>query len=143
MTHALSGFLDAFVARLRAELAGVQVVDGPPVEYARREIVAVGITTEDASVEANTADAGLRARRESIDVINLIRSASGDVDLVPHRRRAYELLDQFDGLLRTDPTVGGVVPRARLISHVYTPVRTQDGVAVYLEPRVRVDAFPS
>lgn len=141
--HALPGFLTELTTQLGTALDGVQVVDGPPVKYIRAECVAVGITTEDASVESSTAQAGLRASRETVDVINLIRVWSGNSDLTPLRTRAYALLDAIDQHLRTDPTVAGTVAYARLIGHVYTPARTDEGVGVFLEPRIRVDAFPS
>lgn len=141
--HALPAFLGTLAERLTVDLGGVQVVDGPPVQYIRNECVAVGITTEDASVESSTAQAGLRASRETVDVINLIRVWSGNSDLAPLRGRAYQLLDAIDQHLRSDPTVDGTVAYARLIGHVYTPARTEEGVGVFLEPRIRVDAFPS
>lgn len=141
--HALPAFLETLTASLTAALGGVQVVDGPPVKYIRAECVAVGITTEDASVESTTAQAGLRASRESVDVINLIRVWSGNSDLTPLRVRAYQLLDVVDQQLRADPTVADTVAYARLIGHVYTPARTEEGVGVFLEPRIRVDAFLS
>lgn len=141
--HAIPGFLAALTADLAATLVGVQVVDGPPVSYIRSECVAVGITTEDASVESGTAQAGLRASRETIDVINLVRVWSGNTDLGPLRDRAYQLLDAVDAHLRADPSVSGAVAFARLVGHVYTPVRNEDGCGVFLEPRIRVDAFPT
>lgn len=141
--HALPGFLAALTSHLQSTLGGVQVVDGPPITYIRAECVAIGITTEDASVESTTARAGLRATRETIDVINLIRVWSGNTDLAPLRARAYELLDAIDEQLRLDPTVAGTVTHARLVGHVYAPARTEDGVGVFLEPRIRIDAFPS
>lgn len=141
--QALPGFLDTLTGHLTAALDGVQVVDGPPVTYIRNECVAVGITTEDASVESTTAQAGLRATRDTTDVINLVRVWSGNTDLAPVRDRAYVLLDTVDTYLRSDPTVGGTVGWARLVGCVYTPVRNDDGVGVFLEPRIRVAAFPS
>lgn len=141
--QALPLFLSTLTADLADTLGGVQVVDGPPTSYIRSECVAIGITTEDASVESSTAQAGLRATRETIDVINLVRVWSGNTDLAPLRTRAYALLDTIDQQLRADPTVGGTVALARLVGCVYTPVRNEDGVGVFLEPRIRVAAFPS
>lgn len=139
----LPAFLDALQPRLAARLAGVQVVDGPPLAYVQADVVALGITTEDNTVDSSVDGAGLRARREQVDVVNLIRSWSGDPNLAARRNRAFELLDAVDAELRADPTVGGSCARARLAGHTYSAARDEKGTGCFVEFRVRVDAFPS
>lgn len=141
---ALPGFLTAVVASLVAApaLSGVQVVDGPPVESTTaREVVAVGISTVDVSVESNLTDAGLGSRRDGIDVPCMVRVWSGDAALPPLRDRAFALLAAVEAVLAADRTVGGTVTRARVMSLVYNPIRGPEGTAVELEFPIRVDAF--
>ena len=141
----LPGFITALVAALEAApaLSGVQVIDGPPVKYARQDAVAVGLTTEDLSVESTTGDAGLVARREQVDVNCLARSWSGDDDLTARRGRVFSIIEAVGAVLAADPTVGGTVTRARLAGLVYSAARTGEGTGCMVEFRVRVDAFTS
>lgn len=140
---AIPAFLDALVPKLTAApgMGDVQVVDGPPIDYLRPDVIAVGVSTEDLSVESETADAGLRARRERVDVTCLARSWTGDADLAPRRVRAFAMVTAVETVLADDPTVGGSVTRARLTSAVYTPVRNREGVGAFVEFRIQVDAF--
>ena len=138
---ALPAFLTALSAGLTSGMAGVQVVDGPPTEYARPEIVAVGISAQDVAVESSSADAGLSSRREGIDVPCMVRVWSGNANLPVLRERAFVLLGAVEAVLSADRTVAGTVTRARVNSYVYNPIRGPEGTAVEIEFRIRVDAF--
>jgi hypothetical protein len=140
----LPEFLTALAAALDAApgLSGVQVIDGPPVEYTKPDAVAVGLTTEDTSVESNLSNAGLgQPRREACDVNCLARSWSGNDDLPARRARVFSIIEGVAAVLEADPTVGGTVTRARVSGLVYSAARTGEGTGCFVEFRIRVDAF--
>lgn len=139
----MPAFLSALTAALAAspDLSGAQVIDGPPVEYVRPDAVAVGLTTEDLSVESSRVDAGLGKRREAADVNCLARSWTGNDDLPAARGRAYALIAAVAAALAADPTVGGTVVRARIGRQVYSAARTREGTGAFVEFQIRFDAF--
>ena len=140
---ALPAFLTELVDRLTAwpALADTQVVDGPPLDWARAKLLAVGISMQDLTVESSTADAGLGSRREQADVTCLARSASGDSALAPRRAEAFAIVAEVEAALASDRKMGGTVNRARLVDSIYTPARTSQGTAAEVEFRIRVDAY--
>lgn len=141
---AVPDFLDALYSAARSSplLSGWQVVDGPPLEYTRPDVIVLGASTEDLTVEAAKSDAGLgRDRRERSDVTCVARSSTGDAEMSPRRRRAFDGVAAVSALLAQDGTVGDSVTRARVVSAVYTAVRSPQGTAAYVEFGIRLDAF--
>jgi hypothetical protein len=141
---ALPEFLSALTAALDGApgMSGVQVIDGPPVEYTRPDAVAVGLTTEDTSVESGLSNAGLgQPRREGCDVNCLARSWSGNDDLPARRARVFSMIEAVSAVLVADPTVDGTVTRARVSSLVYSAARTGEGTGAFVEFRIRFDAY--
>lgn len=141
---AIPGFLDALVPLLKAApaLAGWIVVDGPALENTSRpDVLAVGISTEDLSVETEKTDVGLGPRRERADVTCMALSWTGDAALAPRRAQAFAAMSAVEDVLRADPTVTGTVTRARVMGAVYTPGRDAKGCGASVEFRIRVDAF--
>lgn len=139
----LPGFLSGLTAALKdsPDLADAQVIDGPPTKYLKRDVIAVGLTTEDLAVETGKTDAGLGNRHEQADVNCLARSWSGNDDLPARRDHAFALVDAVAAVLAADPTVGGTVVRARVAGLVYSALRSGEGTGALIEFRVRFDAF--
>ena len=138
-TSAVPAAIDALLAILRAapELAGVQIVDGPPVDdQSDADQLFVGYQPgegEGASMVQDFAYAGAR-RREENGVINCwIDCWSGDADIRPRRQRAFELLAVVEDALRaTDivpeaPTLGGTVQWSQLAGGSLRQVQTDQG----------------
>ena len=143
MSAPVPAALDAIVSALAAvpELSGVQVVDGPSLEWAQGDRIEVGSAADGPAAEAVEGPAGLGSRRSAVDVYCVAVSWTGDVAVKPRRDRAYQILDAVRGELRRDQTLSGRVARAQLVSDSYVADQTGQGLLVAVEFTVRVDAF--
>lgn len=123
--------LDALVAMGRRALPRVQVVDGPPTVDIVGDVIAVGITPNDpADVEAVEDIRGLAVVGESFTVACVARSWSGNDSVKAQRDRTYALLAPVKAALQADPTLGGVVLRARFAGSSYMPWRSEQNQLV-------------
>lgn len=124
--------VDALVAVLRAAptLSGVRVFDGPEAVWPDAELVAVGLSPEDLTVTSTRTPRGLRATRDSADVICLARSWAGDTLVKPRRDRAFALYDAVVALVEADPTLGGACSHSEVTGAAYMPAQTRTGVVV-------------
>ncbi|MEU2075421.1 hypothetical protein [Streptomyces sp. NPDC013489] len=113
--------IDALFQILQAapELAGVQIIDGPPIEdQSVDDQLIIGWQPgegEAAQLQQDFAYAGARQRNEDGSIACWIDCWSGDTAIRPRRRRAFEILAVVEGVLRASdtardaPTLGGVV----------------------------------
>lgn len=107
--------VDALVALLRADpaLAGVDVLDGPPVgEPSGRDVVCIGHVLNDdddlsGSVRWQPHSTG-GIVEEACQVRLAVQAVAGDTTLAIPRTRAFALLDAVHAALRGDWTVGGL-----------------------------------
>ncbi len=148
MLTTVPGVIDALLAALHGhpDLAGVTVMDGPPVRTLDYEDVIIvgfrgmpgepGVTADRAE-----ADLGGRTDRETYILWSMLSTTSGDTDLGPLRARAVALLGAFGAAVRADPTLGGTVARARIGETTLEQVQTQAGAEVNVEVGVAVDAW--
>lgn len=133
---AVPASIDALVAAFEAMVAAnpglkARVTDGPPTEETGSSVIAVGIGAQNAlDVDAPHADAGLVAVRETFVVPCMCRTWSGDNSTKVQRDRTYAVVDRAHDLIRSDPTLGGVVSRARWAGSMYMPHRTDRGQIV-------------
>lgn len=136
--------IDALLARLRvrAGLAGVQILDGPEAAWPENEFVAVGLSPEDLTVPSTRSPAGPGSTLQVGDIVCLARSGSGDTALGPRRRRVFALVDEVVAELDADPSLDGAVDHAEVTGSLYTPVLSKrNGVLADVVFTVQVRAF--
>ncbi len=138
--------LDAMVVRFTAALPDVEVLDGGPVREYEDDLVCVGFTSVPG--EPTVEDTRTREQmttdpdRESYDVTSICSSWQGNqTDAKKVRDRAYEILDAIAAELASDQTLGGLVMRARLISHLFQQEQTLKGAVATIRFVIHVDAF--
>ena len=126
-----------------AALAGVRVIDGPWLDSpSEPAVIVVGwLPEEGPTVDFGDAVAGLDSAREIYDVTNLASAWRGDAAMAPTRQAADDLLEGARGAIAADPTLGGVVTRARLAAGSWSQYRTAQGTQVTVEFTVHIDAF--
>jgi hypothetical protein len=135
---AVPAAIEALIAKLEDRFGrSVAVIDGPPVQLATGDLVAVGLGPDDvAAVESTSTIAGLRGARESFPVLCLARSWSGNTSVRDQRTRTYLLIDAVREELEGDPTLGRAVTRARFAGDTYMPWRHEGGALVVDVPFV-------
>jgi hypothetical protein len=142
---AVPAALDALVSGFSAApaLDGVLVFDGPWLRRpADPDVVVVGWTPDEGrTVEYVDAVAGLGSSRETFDVGGLASAWRGAASMSAVRRRADELIEAMRAHLRADPTLGGVVTRARLATLAFDEYQADAGTQVAVEFAIRIDAF--
>lgn len=122
-----------------AALAGVQVLDGEPVTYVGGEYLTVGMSGDDAAVEATSARAGMGRRRQGAATVACgLWSASGNTVAKAHRDRVFALFAAAATVVREDPTLGGAVTRASVAAYTYRPRRNAKGAGAAVEFTVDV-----
>lgn len=121
----------------------VDVLDGPSTEDIGQDVVAIGIAADDASMDSDVETAGLYAEMETFDLVNMVRSWTGDNDLQGRRARAFELFREVADIIKLNPKLDGVVARARITSISYMPARLPEGAVATVTFRVRIEAFTS
>ncbi|MFI6103162.1 hypothetical protein [Streptomyces sp. NPDC051310] len=153
-TSAVPAAIDALLALLQAapELAGVQVLDGPPaVDMAAADFISVGWQPESddaAQLQQRFAYAGARRRDEEFVILGWLESWTGDADIRPRRLRAFELLATLETILRatdaapTAPTLEGTVLwsefTAGALRQQFTNEGTRAGIAWAVAGRARI-----
>ncbi len=139
--------LDTFYNLVKVKFLGahpdVDVLDGPSIDDIGQDVVAIGISAEDLSMDSSFETAGLRTDRETFDLVCLVRSWNGDADLAPRRARAFELFRSIGEIVKTNPRLDNTVARARIAGISYTPARLPEGAVASLTFRVRIEAFTS
>lgn len=129
--------IDALVSLWRAQLDGVQVLDGDPVTWRTGLVLTVGIGGDDVTNEATSERPGLRRRSDYADITNALWAAGGDTGINLYRDRAFAAFRAARNALREDQALGGAVTRAELTSYAYRPHRTRNGVAAEIQFTVR------
>ncbi|WP_433225603.1 hypothetical protein [Actinomadura formosensis] len=138
--------LDALVARARAALPEVQVLDGGPHRDTDPDVVAIGFTGDpgEAAVEDTRTREQLATSpdRERYEITSLASSWRGEEhDAKAVRDRVYEMLDALAAELERDQRLGGLVNRARLSSGAFAQEQTNKGAVATVRFVVSVDAF--
>lgn len=136
--------LSALVAIAEQALPGVLVGDGPWLQRpSDPDIVAIGLEDPDTAraVQFTEAFAGLDSTQESYDVMCLASSWTGDTDMAARRARTDEMLEILRAALRADPTMGGVVMRARLATLSLDQFQASNGCEVISLFTVHIDAY--
>lgn len=121
----------------------VDVLDGPSVDDVGQDVVAIGISVDDNSLDSNFQTAGLRAEQETFDLVCMTRSWNGDADLAPRRERAFELYRAIAEIISSNPRLDRTVARARIMGVSYAPTRLPEGAIATVTFRVRIEAFTS
>lgn len=143
MPSAVDALYDLVDAQMRVFDEDVQVLDGPSLDDIGRDIVAIGVSMDDNSTDADLQAAGLETRQETYDLVNMVRSWTGDNDLSARRARAFELFEEVAKVIKANPRLNGTVAYARISSVSYLPSRLPEGAVATVTFRVRVDAFTS
>lgn len=127
---AVPAVLDALVAVFTARVSA-QIVDGPPTQDVAGDVVAVGLApSEPAGVQSSETIVGYDTVEEFFDVLCLARSWSGNDGVKAQRDRTYAVVATAKAAVSEDPTLGGVVTRARIAGSTYMPWRTERGQLV-------------
>lgn len=147
-TSAVPAAMDALLAIAReaakaagSGLAGVEIVDGPPV---------VNLTNPDrvhfgwqpdadtaVALQQSFASAGARRRDEDFTIVCYAETRAGETDTAARRRRVFEIVGAVETMLRatdaapTAPTLNGTVQWAHLTAgdlHQYQVEGSQAGL---------------
>lgn len=140
---AVPAALDALVALFGSRVSA-QIIDGPPTQDVAGDVVAVGLApSEPVDVQSTETIAGFDTVEEFFDVLCLARSWSGNDGVKAQRDRTYVLLDAAKTAVLEDPTLSGVVTRARFSGSTYMPWRTERGqLVVDVSFRVAIHDLP-
>lgn len=131
--------IDYLVATFRANVPPrVQVFDGPPVGDAMPpEFVAVAYAEDEESSavdgESVLSNFGNNVYAETFSVRCQISSFTGDAELKPRRNRVSAIYATLVGLIRADPSLGGIVRRpgmAEVSGFAWRQDPNQDGTDV-------------
>lgn len=136
--------LTALVATAEEALPGVKVGDGPWLQRPDNpDIVAIGLEDPDTAraVEFTADIAGLASEQETYTVMCLASSWTGDTDMAARRARTDEMVETIRAALKAEPTLGGVVMRARLATLSLDQFQAGNGCEAIALFAVRVDAF--
>ena len=89
-----------------------KVYNGRWVTVPDGDYVTVGWTPDDEGTSGQQVWAGLgnKARNETIDVPCYVESHSGATDVATRRDAAFAIFASLENYIRTDPTLGGIVP---------------------------------
>lgn len=120
-----------------------EVLDGPSTDDVGQDVVAIGITAEDSTIDGNVDIAGLYVEMETFELECLVRSWTGDSDLSARRARAFELFEEVATIIQGNPTLGDAVARARISGVRYHPARLPEGAVAAVTFKVRIEAFTS
>ncbi len=134
--------LDALLDRFRAHpgIRGVRVWDGPPLPSSDQDQVSIGDAQDDPAVTSTLASTSLGRRAETIDVACRVLCWTGETDMRPRRLRAYAILTTVADVLSVDPTLGGLVARARLgETTALAQTQTDSGAEVVLAFTIRAE----
>lgn len=142
--HPVPAAIDALVAADRADptFADVRVDDGAAAfDQAAPDSIAIGLSVGEARGATGTSTVAWEGDLERHDIACAIQSWHGGVDVAGRRARAYALLDAQRAVLRTNPTLGGAVARARITRSVYRPAVSTTETIVLIEFVVTIDAI--
>ncbi len=134
--------VDALLGRFRADpgLRGVRVWDGPPLPSSEQDQLSVGDAQDDPALTSTRAGSSLGRRAETVDISCRILCWTGDTDMRPRRLRAFALLTTVAEALSVDPTLDGLVARARLgETTALAQNQTESGAEAVLDFTVRAE----
>lgn len=136
--------IDALVAACRIALPDTRVTDGQPITD-ELEVLAIGYTGEptEPAVETTLAreQVALSPDRERYTINCLAWSVKGNASIKQARDRVYALVDAVAALLTADPTLGGIVGRTHLSTHVLGQQQNAKGAMAMLRFEIQIDAF--
>ena len=122
------------LASLWQSVSGPRVVDGPQVNAeSLPEWLFVGFDGADPGEgnEGASADqewmAFARIKQEQGEITCAAVVVSGEADIPAVRARADDIISDAEGLLRADPTLGGLVMQAGLSRQIFFPMQTDKG----------------
>ncbi len=139
---AVPGLLNALLDRLRTHsgLRGVRVWDGPPLPSSEQDQLSIGDAQDDPAVTSTLTGNSLGRRVETVDVACRILCWTGDTNMRPRRQRAFALLTTVAEALSVDPSLGGLVTRARLgETTALAQTQTASGAEAVLEFTIRAE----
>lgn len=120
----------------------VDVLDGPSIDDVGQDVVAIGISADENSMDSDLQIADLGGgNMETFDLVNMVRSWTGDDDLPQRRARALELMREVAEIIRDNPRLDRTVARARVRAISYQPTRLPEGAVATVTFRVRIEAF--
>lgn len=134
-TSRIPAVLDALVSTFTAALPTARVIDGPFTTVPDGDYLTVGSTPDGDTTtgQQDWASLGNRARNEQIDVPCYCDSYSGSTDVAARRNAAFAMFAAAEDALRTDPTLGGVIPNpgwAQIGTYSERQEQTEAGLAV-------------
>jgi hypothetical protein len=131
--------LDALVDTFTSSVTGVQVVDGQPLSTDAGDILVVGYSPDRVTAEISQAQTGLAGREETLNIVCLASSLTGNSSPRQVRDAAVVILEKVKTALKTNPTLGGQVRAARLGWEMsLDQVQTTDGPTATIEFVVEV-----
>lgn len=138
---AIPASLTALVNTLEA-VPNVRVIKGAPTDQpSDPDLILVGYADEGAAVTYNDTVAGLGSQQIAFDIAGLISVWRGETDFDPAIDRADQLIEETRSAVTSDPTLGGVVTRARFTELSLTLQQTQKGAVVDVPFSVSVETF--
>lgn len=123
-------------------LVGVQVLDGQPVNEGEiaNDVVVVGFSPQRTTASGTEAPAGLHSDEEMYSIVCLASSYHGSTKMKPVRDRAFQLLAAVVSLLKTNPSLGGLVLRAYVTPTDFVQEQTVKGAMATIEFQINVRA---
>lgn len=146
---AVAAVIDNLLVRLKSSpvlsTPDVFICDGPWINRPQEpDVIVVGwLPAEGPTVEWHAQHASLREgdEREDFTIQGLISAWRGDTDLKSARDRAITLLSAIRTVIQADPSLGGVVAKAQLVTVSLAQWQTEDGVEVPIQFGIHVLVF--
>lgn len=134
--------VDALVTFVGLVLPDLQNPDTGPEGWPDQDMIVVGWRPDQPGVTIDTTQEGLHGDdRERFDVWCHIYCVGGDLEIQPVRQRIFDHYTTVATRLKQNPTLGGVVLKARPSIAAMSPYKTPEGVVVDLAFTVACDAF--
>lgn len=137
--------IDGLLGLLRASpaLTGVRLDDGPWLQRpSEPDVIVVGWLPDELPTVAWVDEiAGLDSEGESYDLQGLASAWNGDSVMRVARDRADVLIEAVRAEVRGDPTLGGAVSKARLVTADMAQYQTGQGCEVAMTYAIRIQVF--
>ena len=131
--------VDALLQLWRTGTTADQVIDGQPLRDLEPDVIVVGFSPSQAAVEAEYVPE-MVGEREAYDIVCLVSTASSSFDARARRDRVFALYGEAHDALAANPSLGGLVIRARCNVLTLDQAQTDEGATATIEFVVHVDA---
>lgn len=143
MTSTVPAAINGLLSVGQAAVTNADVFAGPPTTADYADWLGIAYSPSGGEIviaDLTWAQLGAQRHEETYDVVCTIGYASGDIDGVAGRARAYGILDAFAAGIATNYTLAGAVRIAHVSGHALVTEVDEDGLSEVLRVTVNITA---